>query len=209
MGDFFVEAISAPVLIEDMKRWVTPSSPCWMSAEECRGSICLSSLVRMGKLRVTSKKRSVEERVSKPPKSPPPPFMRKMQVKRKAPAPQHITMEEAQQLAAKAAEEAAKKALAAVADRLVAPAPVAAPLSAEQLEQALAKALAGVQFNAREYSRPQTQGPEDPLFIPSGIVKESSEDLDVKSTSSKDSDLGSAASALKALKKGREKKGKE
>jgi hypothetical protein len=116
-------------------------------------------------------------------------------------------MEEAQNLAARAAQEAADKALAGLVDRLAAP--PAGGISAEQLEKALAKALAGVQISGggRLQVTREVSAPEEPLFIPTGIVKESPEELDVQSSSTKDTTLKSAASALKALKKSR--KGKE
>ena len=201
------------MLIEDLKRWVTPSAPIWLTSEERGRSICITSLEEMGKIRVTCKNRSVEERkrVSKPPKPPAPPFMRNMAVRRAAPSqPQRITMEEAQKLASKAAEEAAKKAIEGIADRLATPTPTPS-LSPQQLEEALSKALAGVQLAAvggKKVLGPEVSGPEEPIYIPKGIVTAgSAPDLDIQSSSSKDSSLGSAASALKALKGKRNKKG--
>jgi len=210
LGNYFVES-SSVVVIEDLKKQVTPTSPIWLSQAEVQRSICLGVLIKMGVVRVTSKNRSQEERVSKPPKPPAPPSVRLSRPNRAVrAAPKQITLQEAQELANSAAEVAAKNAVDGVMARLEAPAPVQGGLSPEQLEEALVKALAGVQLaSAGRGEASQITGPEEPVFIPKGIVKAESEDLDIQSSSSEDKALGSAASALKALKGKRKRKSKK
>jgi hypothetical protein len=52
----------------------------------------------------------------------------------------------------------------------------------------------------------QSRGPEEPLYIPTGIVSKDSKDIiRVKSEASESEGLGDAAQALKKLRKGKKK----
>lgn len=219
LAEYYVEATTSSVLIEDLGKWVHPHSPLWVSAKELQSSICIAKLKKMGRLRVTSKTRSQEVRVSnKPPKPPPPPFMALSRPRRGTPKkPTQMSVAEAQKLAIQAAEEAAQKAaqqaLEGVLGNLPQPAPASPSISPAQLEEALTKVLASVQLapaaSPGNTTAPVSAGPEEPVYIPKGIVTESATDLDIQSSSSEDSSLGSAASALKALKGKKKSKGKK
>jgi len=114
----------------------------------------------------------------------------------------------ADKAAQKAAEDAAKMAVAALlpAIHAIQQNPAASDLD-NRIEQAVARALGNVSFAAPSGTAPindsTSRGPDEPLFIPKGIVKDDAESLTVKSDSTKSEDLDDAASALKALRKGK------
>ena len=112
------------------------------------------------------------------------------------------------------ADRAAKKAVAEAAaqfqqilSQVVAP---AAPAPQGDITEAVAAAVAqALQGAAIAPARPASSeieeiiagGPDEPLFIPSGIVKDQTESLTVSSESSTSGGLDDAANALKALRK--------
>ena len=126
-----------------------------------------------------------------------------------------VTPEEAQAMAdkaaQKAAEDAAKMAVAALlpAIHAIQQNPAASAVASDldlRIEQAVARALGSVSFTGPATSSLKpTTGPDEPLFIPTGIVKDTVESLTIKSDSSKSEDLDGAASALKALRTGKSK----
>ena len=175
LADYYLEATSSSVFVDDLKRWVHSHAPVWISAQEFQSSICVKQLMKMGRLRVTSKNRSQEVRVSnKPPKPPPPPFMGLSRPQAGASRkPKQISMAEAQELAAQAAREAAEKAAAQALEGIMGNLPQAAPaapsISPTQLEEALMKALASVQLTPGSHpsaASPVSTGPEEPVYIP-------------------------------------------
>ena len=74
----------------------------------------------------------------------------------------------------------------------------------EKLEQVVAKVLGSAQLTTTSSTSadPLGVGPEEPLFIPTGIVRDGAESLDVQSAAAEGGEgLDDAASALKALRK--------
>jgi hypothetical protein len=124
----------------------------------------------------------------------------------------------AAQLAAKqAATQAANQVASQILDALPAPS-AAAPVSTEeivaQVHATVKDALKGYAGAPATAERSTDSGPEEPLFIPEGIVAEGdTTELAVTSESTEDGGLGDAADALKKLRKktksGRKKKTKE
>lgn len=73
-----------------------------------------------------------------------------------------------------------------------------------RIEQAVSRALGSVSLTASSGSTTTARGgPDEPVYIPSGIVKNDSEALSVESDSAQSGGLDDAASALKALRKGK------
>ncbi len=132
------------------------------------------------------------------------------------PAPKALTHQEAQAMADRAAKKAASETMAAASAQFRSILEGLATPSTEgiegAIERAVSQALAGASIKT---STPQSNtptsdiedliagGPEEPLFIPSGIVKGTSDNLSLKSDSSRGAGLDSAADALKALRKGK------
>ena len=114
----------------------------------------------------------------------------------------------ADKAAQKAAEDAAKMAVAALlpAIHAIQQNPATSNLDS-RIEQAVARALGNVSFaapsGAAPINDPTPTGPDEPMFIPKGIVKDDAESLTVKSDSTQSGGLDDAASALKALRKGK------
>ena len=111
-----------------------------------------------------------------------------------------LTKAELGQLLQQAADQAARK----VAQSQ--PAPSAAPLEGieERLESVLrgfiAAAPAATPGAPAQVVQRAPAGPEEPMFIPKGIVGSNSADLGIQSEESEGGDLGEAAAALKRLR---------
>lgn len=213
-----------PVRIDDLGVSVGPGS-IWITPEEYKGSTCLQALLRLGKVRVSSSQRC---RVSQdPPKKKPPhtvSLSRPSKVPRGIATHTHhktteilkegVTAEQAQDMVNKAASDAAAQAIAAMTAQMqdfIAQSNVgeARPGIEQIVQQAVSQALHSSQI-ARPVSAALSgsgdvlivNGPEDPLFIPTGIVRADTKSLSVQSGSSSDGGgLDDAATALKALRK--------
>ena len=125
-----------------------------------------------------------------------------------------VTVEQAQDMVNKAASDAAAQAIAAMTSQMQnfiaqSSAGEAKPGIEQIVQQAVSQALASAQISPSG-SAPLSgssgdlvvNGPEEPLFIPTGIVRSDTESLTVQSDSSADAEgLDDAASALKALRK--------
>tara|TARA_B100001094_G_C18163506_1_gene790683 strand:+ start:173 stop:529 length:357 start_codon:yes stop_codon:yes gene_type:complete len=73
-----------------------------------------------------------------------------------------------------------------------------------RIEQAVSRALGSVSLTAPSGSTTTARGgPDEPVYIPSGIVKNDSEALSVESDSAQSGGLDDAASALKVLRRGK------
>lgn len=207
-----------PVVVSDLGITVGRHE-VWITRSDLEASDCLRALIRLGKVRVSSGARC---RVSKdPPKRRlPTSVLRTRPNGRGAPSQQRvppapgtsgISAEEAQEMADRAADRAAKSAveslLPALRDLLSSQQTpsVGAELDT-RIEQAVSRALGNVTLASGAATSPAptvtSEGPDEPLFIPSGIVKGSSESLSVKSESTQSGGLNDAASALKAIRKG-------
>ena len=214
-----LETPGEPVVVADLGVTVTRHEAVWISRSDLEASDCLRVLIRLGKVRVSSGERV---RVSKePPKKRLPTFVARSRPHGKGvptpppkqEAPTGITPEEAQAMAdkaaQKAAEDAAKMAVAALlpAIHAIQQNPEATGDLDSRIEQAVARALGNVSFaapsGAAPINDPTPTGPDEPMFIPKGIVKDDAESLTVKSDSTQSGGLDDAASALKALRKGK------
>lgn len=210
--DIQVEA-DVRTVVEDLGIVIGPTEPVWLTRTELEQSLCLQTLIRLGKATIFKGK---ESRVTKTPKrsAPSVALSRPQQVTgRHQPQPQTaptapveapvvvsgVTPEQA----AAIARQAATAAVEAVLQRL--PAPDLSSLD-ERIERAVHRALdqRGDGVPAPAPSRSSGRGPEDPVFIPAGIVRDKGEKIthSIESTSSQDSGgVDEAAEALKALKK--------
>ena len=113
-------------------------------------------------------------------------------------------------MVAEAATAAARQAIASMAPMMqsmmdAAQATPDASALEDRLEQVVTKVLGGLRIRDASGGTAEGEsfrGPEEPLFIPTGIVRDGAESLDVQSESSEgDEGLDDAASALKALRK--------
>lgn len=199
------------VLVEDLGIRVGPG-PVWISQDQFERSTCLRALVKMGQVRVSSGQRC---RVSQqPPQKKLPHSVSRSRPSQAPSVPKDrgettvvqngISPEEASTMVSTAAAQAAQAAVAAVVNQ-IGNMGGGSDLDTK-IEQAIARALGSVKIVAPTGGTvsvaSDVQGPEEPLFIPSGIVKAEKESLDVQSTASEDTGgLSDAASALKALRK--------
>lgn len=216
-----LETLGDPVLVADLGITVTRHEAVWVTRSDLEASDCLRVLIRLGKVRVSLGERV---RVSKqPPKKRLPTFVSRSRPGGKGVPPPlseqetktevGITPEEAQAMADKAAQKAAAEAAQMAVSALL-PAiqsiqqnPEATGDLDSRIEQAVARALGNVSFaapsGAAPINDPTPTGPDEPMFIPKGIVKDDAESLTVKSDSTQSGGLDDAASALKALRKGK------
>lgn len=205
-----------PIFIEDLKLRVYPGTPTWVEPEVARSSHCLAQLVRLGKLKVSQGQRCT---VAKdPPKVPyragrmSRPNKGGMQKpfgggQHPPPKPQTagMTPQEAEQLAtqaaAKAAEMVAQKVVQQVVDSVGASQPQGNDDLEAKIQRAVAAALAAQGGSVSGGSSGTFAGPEEPVFIPTGIVQDDASELKVSSSTSSSGDLDDAAKALRALRK--------
>lgn len=215
-----------PTPIQDLGITVGPG-PVWIEQEDLNRSTCLQALIRLGQVRVSSTPRC---RVSQdPPKkakihtvgmSRPSKVPRSQTVHKTTHhtttevVKEGVTAEQAQDMVNKAASDAAAQAIAAMTSQMQnfiaqSSAGEAKPGIEQIVQQAVSQALASAQISPSG-SAPLSgssadlvvNGPEEPLFIPTGIVRSDTESLTVQSDSSADAEgLDDAASALKALRK--------
>lgn len=204
-----------PVWVEDLGVMVGPG-PVWVDKRAAQASACLQALLKLKKVRQSAGARC---RVSKdPPKKPP---VHSVHLSRNRGLNRHrgqqpppkidgLTPEEAQKMVAEAATAAARQAIASMAPLMqsmmdAAQATPDASALEDRLEQVVTKVLGGLRIRGASGGAAEGEsfdGPEEPLFIPTGIVRDSAESLDVQSESSGGGEgLDNAASALKALRK--------
>ena len=216
-----LEAVGSAVVVADLGITLRLNEVAWVSREEMQASECLRALVTLGKVRISSGARSL---VSKePPKRRLPTAVKRSRPNgrggapvRSDDAPKALTHQEAQAMADRAAQKAASETMAAATAQFRSIFEGLATPSTESIEgvieRAVSQALAGAPIKTAtpQANAPSSEiedliagGPEEPLFIPSGIVKGSSENLSLKSESSRGAELDSSADALKALRKGK------
>ena len=227
-----------PIFITDLKLMVQPGIPEWVETDTANRSMCLTQLVRLGKLKVSLGKRCAVSkdptrvpyragRMSRPNKG----GMQKPFGNATPPPVQSgMSATEAEALVAKAAAKAAKTAaeqVSAKAEKTAAAtaevaamkaAMKAATIVAEQVvKQMQAQALVGHDVPNLESQIQRAvelamsvkggnisggrRGPEEPVFIPTGIVQENASELKMSSDTASSDGLDEAAKALKALRK--------
>ena len=203
-----------PIFIADLKLRINPGTPTWVEMDVASRSMCLAQLVRIGKLKVSIGKRCAVSkdptrvpyragRMSRPNKG----GMQKPFGSAAPPAPKPQATGMTPQEATALAEQAATKAAALVATTVVQQV-LQQVASAPQddleakIQRAVAAALAsqGVQGSSG-----LAAGPEEPIFIPTGIVQEDASELNINSSTSSSGGLDEAAKALKALRKSSKK----
>jgi hypothetical protein len=104
-----------------------------------------------------------------------------------------ISTDDAEKLVADAASRAAQMAAQAVAAQMK-------PVSGDEIRRAVLDAIGDTSVVGGVRTQARDSGPEEPVFIPAGIVKSDASDLNVSSESFESGDLDEAAAALKALR---------
>jgi hypothetical protein len=219
-----------PVPVEDLrgpngrKLVVRAGVPVWITWEQKRASTCLRRLEGLGHVRVTPGEQARSERPPQKPKAQAVHLSRpQRRPTRVPPAPETFTKEQLDAAVNQAAAKASKQTAAAIMGQLKdllpsaspAPEPASVPVAQEtsgleeRVEAAVEKALSKATFVAPSApsggsSKPKSSGPEEPLFIPTGIVGTDDTELSVKSESSEDDGLADAAAQLKKLRQKKE-----
>jgi hypothetical protein len=202
-----------PIFIADLKLRINPGTPTWVETDVASSSMCLAQLVRIGKLKVSTGKRCAVSkdptrvpyragRMSRPAKG----GMQKP-FGNAAPPPKPQAAGMTPQEAADLASQAATKAAALVANTVVQQVlQQVAPATHEDLEAKIQRAVAAaLASQGGQGSNPVSAGPEEPIFIPTGIVQEDASELNINSSTSSSGGLDEAAKALKALRKSSKK----
>jgi hypothetical protein len=191
---------SENVKIDDMGVHLSPGTPVWVSDSQATSSRCLSTLVRLGKVQISESMKSRAFRGSKE-KVP-------NKVQPTMPAAGHFTVSVPVAVQSSILTNPQPSVdiehLAKTTARLTV-SEVIKHLDIEgRVENAVKKAMATAVFVVPSGS-PQVQvrgpqGPEEPIFIPTGIVKSGPSEISVQSSVSESGGLGDAAKALKSLK---------
>jgi len=203
-----------PIFIEDLKIRVIPGTPTWVEMDVARKSMCLAQLVRIGKLKVSTGKRCAMSkdpprvpyragRLSRPNKGG---MQKPFGNNQAAPKPQAggMSPQEAEALAAQAATKAAALVADTVVQQVLQQVAPAAPQEdlETKIQRAVAAALSSQGMGGTNFA---SAGPEEPVFIPTGIVQDDASELDINSSTSSSGGLDEAAKALKALRKSSKK----
>lgn len=207
-----------PVPIPDIKIVVSAQVPVWITWEQKRASTCLRRLEALGHVRVSQGERSREE---KPPGRPRAQHVRLSRPRHTAPPPpppqeQTFTKADMEAAVAQAASKASQQTAAMFMDQMKAlmpqaapaPAPAPAPVDADTLAAAVSKALESAALVAPSGSstpRSAPRDPDEPLFIPTGIVGNDDTELTIEAESTEDAGLADAAAQLKKLRKRKKK----
>lgn len=207
MTELRIECLADRAEAPDIGLSLRRGQVAWVPADSLAKSACLRALQEIRAVSVVSLQRCSVMR------SPPPPTFR---LARKSPVQRVQTNTPpvvvqggvpSEELDARI-EQAVSGAVDRLADRLVAVLgqhrPVGAPVNEEALSRAVANAVSqalattgGVAARAGGGSR-VTSGPEEPVYIPTGIVtSETAADLQVTAQASDAGDLAGAASALR------------
>lgn len=205
-----------PVPIEDLKIVVSSSVPVWITWDQRRASTCLRRLEALGHVRVSQGERSREE---KPPQRPRAQHVRLSRPQRRAPATpaaspeQTFTKADLDAAVAEAAAKASQQTAAMLMEQMKALMPQAAPapasVDAETIQVAVEKALENKALVAPSGSvaahKSPSRAPDEPLFIPTGIVGNDDTELTIEAESTEDAGLADAAAQLKKLRKSKKK----
>jgi hypothetical protein len=212
-----------PTPIQDLGISVGPG-PVWIEQEDLERSTCLQALIRLGQVRVSSSPRCRVSKdppkkakihtvgMSRPSKEPRSQIIHKTtHHKTTEVVKEGVTAEQAQDMVNKAARDAAAQAIAAMTEQMqsfIAQSNVgeARPGIEQIVQQAVSQALQSTRPGSPTLSGGGdvlvVNGPEEPLYIPTGIIRSDTESLEVQSDSSADAGgLDDAATALKALRK--------
>ena len=204
-----------PVYIQDLGVWVRPGTHTWVPKEKADSSACLAQLIRLGKVRVSFRKRC---KVSKDPPRRPPAIAGALSRPRKAGLQKPIGKQQQIQQAAKeagmtpeqvadlvqqAAAAAAQQAAAAVVGQLNT-APGIAEVE-ERLQRTIENALqsrSASQGGGSNAAGPRSAGPDEPVYIPTGIVRDDLDsEVQVQASESQSGGLDAANEALRALRR--------
>ncbi len=200
---------SETVKVDDLGVLLSPGTPVWISDAQARDSRCLSTLIRLGKVHVSDSMRSkafrdTRERTSRRPAALP--AVGSFSVEVPLPSLSHVPQSAVSSPAPKIdVEQIAKTAARVTVSEVMQRIDIEG-----RVENAVKKAMASAVFvSPSGSSLLQTQvkssqafsGPEEPIFIPTGIVKSDTAEISVQSSASDSGGLDDAAKALKALKK--------
>ena len=191
----------------------------YKDAQQARQSKDLAEARRIGAVRVEFVERSrMAKKPPTAPRHPGPPNVRlgrgvRRQPPQPPPTPQVVDMDEIRRIAREearaGAREGAAEGVEAGVRAALASLPAAGPvIDQATLEAALRNVLPGITVAApasssggASGSTASTKGPDEPTFIPSGIIdKDSKTDLKTQSGESEDEGVEAAAAALKAAK---------
>jgi hypothetical protein len=204
--DAKLESKGKRVRVADLGVTLMPGQAVWVSAQAAKNSACLAQLVRIGKVSVSYGERCKVSKVpyragrlSRPRKGGLQKALTNQQPPKAGP-----TAPEVDKIAASAAEIAATKAAeSAIAALLPAIQSLQAGTSPsmEDIERSIQRAVRAAVGTVPKESRPHIQGPDEPVYIPTGIVRDDADELDVSSSESESEGLDEAAAALRALRK--------
>lgn len=197
---YLIETLDKSVPVEDLGLVVTAQVPVWITPDQYKASECLRRLEKIGRVRVSLKNRS---RVTKePPQRPRAQQARMSRPRVTSVTPPPVVVAEvtySQKEVEALVEQAALRAAETVSKRLSAHPSTPTP---GELEERVTRAVERALKHAPTASKPLSKGPEEPLFIPTGIVREGQSELAVQTESSGDSEgLKEASTALKKLRK--------
>lgn len=208
-----------PVPIPDIKIVVSAQVPVWITWEQKRASTCLRRLEALGHVRVSQSERSREE---KPPGRPRAQHVRLSRPRHTTPPPppppeQTFTKADMEAAVAQAAAKASQQTAAMFMEQMKALMPATAPAAAvpasvdasaiqAAVEKALENKVVAAPSGSSSSSRSTPRDPDEPLFIPTGIVGDDETELTIEAESTEDAGLADAAAQLKKLRKQKKKK---
>ena len=200
---FRIESLVPIVRIEDLGVVLRLGEELWIDK---RDSLCLRELERLGKVRVSSGRRS---RVTRPPpKARSVPSVRMSRPSadgmKNPPRSQEFTADQVRELISRAAAEGASMAVEKIAEKL-GRAPAQEVQVSGNLERRIEEIVAqAVRTQAAQPSVVESPSwkPEDPVYVPSNIVKEGFPEMKAPEKT-QEGGVGDAADALKTLRKKR------
>lgn len=193
-----IEAIkNHPVPIADLGITVYPGNAEWVSDDKALNSDCLTALARAGHLRVSSGE--ISKVSTKPPTVHSVAMSRPSSVQRTATPTQNNQIDALAEMLRGVIADATRPSVESTSKQDL----------EKMIERAVAKALANVVVapsitlgNPIEL----TVGPEEPVYIPSGIVEAGTVEMQTTSGTSDNSGIDEATQSLKALKTPRKQK---
>lgn len=192
---------NSPVHIADLGITVYPGHAEWVQDSKVVSSECLTALARSGHLRVSHGERC---RVSNKPST-----VHSVAMSRPG-SVQRTTSSAPTPTAADQVDALAKMLKGAITEATKSAVESASKQDLERMiERAVAKALANAVVSSPIVSvgrQEITVGPEEPVYIPSGIVEEGTVEMQTTSGTSDNSGLDEATQSLKALKAPRKQK---
>lgn len=204
MKDAKLESRGKRVRVADLGVTLMPGQAVWVSTDAARGSACLAQLVRIGQASVSYGERCKVSKVpyragrmTRPRKG----GMQPALTNQKSGAPDPRVDKIAEKAAESAATKAAESAIAALLPAIQALQKGTGP-SMEDIELSIQRAVNAALGNVGGNTpKAPTIGPDEPVYIPTGIVRDDADSLDVLSSESASEGFDESAAALRALRK--------